>query len=182
MKEQEQAKYEKIWEFDQYRKHSPGEALVEQAVNKMGMELGDSVIDFGCGTGRPAQYFHQLGFYVIGVDFAFNCRDPDTEFRFEQKCLWEPMDLNADYGFCTDVMEHIPPGFVDQTLAEISKSVNKACYFQIATSRDGMGKLIGEKLHLTVENTEWWSNKLQQHFTSVLNVRCNNKYIGIGLK
>lgn len=182
MREQEQAKYEKIWKFPQYRKHAPGEFLVPEAVNKMGMEQGASVIDFGCGTGRAAQYFHNLGFYVIGVDFASNCLDPDTHFRFEQKCLWEPMNLNADYGFCTDVMEHIPPAFVDRTLDEIAKSVNKACYFQIATSRDGMGRLIGERLHLTVEQPQWWYNKLQEFFPDVLNIRTNNKYIAVGFK
>lgn len=177
MKAQEQAKYEKIWSFSDYRKVSPGEILVENAISEMCMPEGASLVDFGCGTGRAAQYFKDLGFYVIGVDFASNCLDPDVDIIFRQKCIWEPMGLKSDYGFCTDVMEHIPPEYVDQTLSQISNTVRHHCYFQIACRKDGYGRLIGEPLHLTVRTAKWWENTLSEHFTSVRVCKADNSKI-----
>ena len=166
--ESERAKYERMWQHDQYRRKAPGESLVEDAINALGMQSGDSVIDFGCGTGRPAAKLQQRGMAVAGADFADNCLDPGVSIPFYRACLWElPQDLSADFGFCTDVMEHIPAYYVCNVLAEIKRTTRRGCYFQIATRPDVMGKLIGETLHMTVHDAERWRSQLAQHWDSV---------------
>ena len=170
MRQTEQAKYEKVWTHDRYRQNAPGEKRVAHAIKALGMPIGSSVIDFGCGTGRPAFALQKLGFTVIAVDHAANCLDTQVKgmLNFCQHCLWElPDDLTAEYGFCTDVMEHIPPDYVELTLASIRKAVG-AVYFQISTRPDGLGKpLIGEPLHLTVQNKDWWEEQLRLHWVDV---------------
>jgi len=155
--QEEKAKYERVWTHKVYRNTAPGEKLVQEAITHMGMEMEDSVIDFGCGTGRAAQLFWDLNFEVTGVDIAENCLDPSINIPLQIGCLWEPINLRAKFGFCTDVMEHIPPEHVEKTLDNIWTCIEEGVFFQIATRRDGFGpRLIGEPLHLTIKPAEFW--------------------------
>lgn len=166
--DRERNKYERMWDVKAYRNHSPGESLAQKAFTEMGMRINDKLIDFGCGTGRPAAQFQRLGAAVTGIDHATNCLDPDVNINFLKCCLWDlPPDLAAMYGYCTDVMEHIPPEKVDAVLSEIRRVVRNKVFFQIATFPDGMGKRIGETLHLSVHGPEWWKAKLSEHWGSV---------------
>lgn len=167
--ERERQKYERMWDVKAYRNYAPGEALAQQAFTEMAMRKGDKLIDFGCGTGRPATQFQLLGVAVTGIDHVNNCLDADVNINFLRCCLWDlPPDLLADYGYCTDVMEHIPPEKVDAVLSEIKRVVRNRVFFQIATFPDGMGKRIGETLHLSVHGPEWWKAKLSEHWGSVI--------------
>ena len=167
--ERERNKYERMWDVTAYRNYAPGEALAQRAFSEMGMRKGDKLIDFGCGTGRPAAQFQRMGASVIGIDHASNCLDPNVNINFLKCCLWDlPPDLESDYGYCTDVMEHIPPEKIDEVLSEISRVVRNKVFFQIATFPYGMGKRIGETLHLSVHGPEWWTAKLRKHWGSVI--------------
>jgi len=177
LEDQERSKYERMWDIDRYRKNAPGERLVEDAIRRMKAKEG-FVIDFGCGTGRAAQAFKDRGFGVAGIDIAENCLDEGIEVPLFVQTLWEPFGLSGDYGFCTDVMEHIPPEKVGAVLSNIAASVDK-CYFQIATFHDGMGKLIGETLHLTVKSAPWWREKLEEHFEWVATNQTNGGVIAV---
>lgn len=166
--ERERNKYERMWEVEAYRNYAPGEALAKQAFVELGMSKGDTLIDFGCGTGRPAAQFERMGADVIGIDHVTNCLDVDVNIELVQSCLWDlPKDLSAMYGYCTDVMEHIPPEKVDDVLSEIRRVVSGKVFFQIATFPDGMGRRIGETLHLSVHGPEWWSDTLSKHWSHV---------------
>jgi SAM-dependent methyltransferase len=165
----EQRKYERMWTFESYRKYSPGERLFERGLAELGIEQGDSVIDFGCGPGRATAMFAERGFNVIGVDIAANCLDPNLRVvPFMQANLWElPADLSADYGYCCDVMEHISPDKVDAVLSEISRCTRRRVFFNISFSDDNFGALIEDHLHLSVHSPEWWLAKLKEHFAEV---------------
>ena len=152
----EQEKYEEIWKHDVYRKLAPGELMVDDALVALGMAPGDSVIDFGCGTGRAAQKLKTLGYKVTGVDFAANCLDVGVDIDFKQACLWQLPDIKADWGYCTDVMEHIPTEKVLDVVKGIAERSEKGVYFNIATRDDALGGRIGRKLHMTVMPAQAW--------------------------
>jgi hypothetical protein len=163
----EAKRYEQVWTFPVYRKSAPGSDAVDEFVSLTGPA---SVVDFGAGTGRPAAAIAEAsGAAVTLVDFAGNCRDdrPDIlALPFSMSCLWDlPGSIYAEWGFCTDVMEHIPPEYVDDVLANIAGAVERGCYFRISTTPDAMGrKLVGSPLHLTVQDHEWWHGKLMPYF------------------
>lgn len=162
----EQAKYERMWEVSQYRSYSPGEKTLP-AIEGL-MKEGSSVADFGCGTGRAAQRLRSRGFDVTGIDFAQNCLDKDVDIAFKQACLWDlPSDMLFDYGFCTDVMEHIPPNKVNATLKCIHGATRAGTFFQIATFKDRFGEQIGERLHLSVQPAEVWESVLKKFWPQV---------------
>lgn len=157
----ERAKYERMWALPEYRVWSPGEDSAEEAMSIFGTS---SVIDFGCGEGRALDKFLGAGMETVGIDLVRLREEGVIE-----ACLWDlPVELDiAAWGFCADVMEHIPTDKVDAVLSNIAGKVRLGCYFRISTEPDGMGALIGERLHLTVRDAIWWGKRVQEHFAQV---------------
>ena len=104
------------------------------------------------------------------VDFAPNCLDADIvpmletqkhTLKFVEADLSELLPVQAAYGFCTDVMEHIRPHHVDRVLSNCLSAAQHV-FFQISTVDDKASELVGHKLHLTVRPFEWWLTKAQR--------------------
>jgi hypothetical protein len=152
----ERDKYRLMWQFDGYRDIAPGEqcaAIAARFFDKPG-----PVIDFGCGTGRSSLRLKELGFDVILVDFADNCRDDEAfGLPFVEWDMSHPCPLLAPFGLCTDMMEHIPTDDVDAVVTNIMTSAAKV-FFQISTVNDSFGAVIHQKLHNTVRPHEWWQS------------------------
>lgn len=180
--EGEKAKYEKAWSlFPEYRIRSPGENVMDLAIERMGMKSPESVCDFGCGPGRATQRFADLGFAAAGLDIADNCLDPGLDIAFRQVCLWDlPANLpQYDWGFCCDVMEHIPPERVDDVLAGIRRSTGKGAFFQVAFVDDLFGPYMGMRLHLTIRDSDWWAETLRRYWSEVELIWPMEKEIGV---
>ena len=156
----ERDKYRTMWRFDSYRDVSPGEVTVDaflEMANPDGL-----IIDFGCGTGRAALRMQERGHEVLGVDFADNCRDQEAmALPFLEWDLTRPCPARAPYGFCADVMEHIPPEHVDVVLENIFASAARV-FFRIDTEEDVCGALIKEHLHLSVFPHAEWRRRLER--------------------
>ena len=188
----ERYKYEAVWRCRDYRKHSPGEELVHDFLRRFNPPKDSAIIDLGCGTGRAAFAFAVEGFDVIAIDHAENCLDPEPAanqyVRFVRSNLWDenlPSTLDSDfigpptalipdfytssrpaYGYCTDVMEHIPRLKVWPTLINLSRIPNlRGIFFNISCMPDLFGeKILGEPLHLTVDTPGWWTDILLEIF------------------
>jgi SAM-dependent methyltransferase len=155
----EEEKYQRIWEMDAYRNLAPGEECVPKFLELIAP--GATVIDFGCGTGRAALKIATAGHQVTLLDFADNCRDKDAEsLPFIKWDLTRPIEVKATYGFCTDVMEHIPPLDVEAVITNIMRAAPRT-FFNISTVPDELGVLIGQHLHLTVRPHKWWRETFQ---------------------
>lgn len=151
--------YRLMWQYETYRKVAPGEHAVVRFLEVVQPTPGSQVIDFGCGTGRAAIALQAAGLSPVLVDFADNCRDMEAILLpFLEADLTKLLPMTAPYGFCTDVMEHIPPEDVRIVLMNIMASADRV-FFQISTVPDNMGALIGAPLHLSVHNADWWKNE-----------------------
>lgn len=160
----EHQKYTKVWESEQYRNSpSPGEAAVARGVLQ-GFCAGApaSIGDFGCGAGAAwwGMKIWGHGFQPLGVDIVDTGLTPLIVAP-----LWDLPQMHVDYGFCVDVMEHIPPEYVRRVINGIMESVKHTAYFQIAMFDDVFGpELLGQPLHLSVHDEAWW----RQMFASCL--------------
>lgn len=159
--ESEKAKYEAMWRQEPYRIVSPGMRSVEEATRLLGIKPGESVADLGCGLGRCAKWFQDQGFKAVGVDIASNALEHDVPFV--QCALWDTEKLpKVDYGFSSDVLEHIPPDRVADTLMAIRDACRIGCYLNIDTVPDAFGVLVGERLHLSIHPAQWWATLLTE--------------------
>lgn len=152
----EREKYQIMWQYDCYREVSPGEKNAEFFIEHFKPE--GLILDFGCGTGRAGIVFYDSGFDVLLIDFADNCRDHEAlKIPFLQWDLTKPLEVKSDYGYCTDVMEHLPTEAVESVISNIMNASGKV-YFQISTTEDHYGQLIDHHLHLTVKPHSWWKD------------------------
>ena len=169
---EEKRKYVKCWGVDDYRKYSPGEHLVDLFLETAKPADGATLVDWGCGTGRAAKRLSEAGMDVTMLDFADNCLDSDVKealsdnLRFIEQDLSEPgLNYPSEYGFCTDMLEHIPEEDIDTVLDNILNN-SQHVFFQISTVPDGFGahpQIVkdGERehLHLTVWDYQKWLRK-----------------------
>ncbi len=150
----EKDKYRVMWQFDGYREVSPGEQLVGeflQLVRPDGL-----IVDFGCGTGRASLAMSKAGHEVFLIDFADNCRDEEAVgLPFLEWDLTRPLPVRSNYGFCTDVMEHIPVADVETVISNIMEA-SETGFFQSSTVQDIYGDVIGERLHHSIHPHSWW--------------------------
>jgi SAM-dependent methyltransferase len=166
--ETEREKYERMWANPGYRRRAPGMEHAMGARQFLNMRAGDSIYDWGCGTMRATALFKACGLAATGIDFARNASEfPGVPFI--EACLWELPDMvPADWGFCSDVMEHIPPERVSEVLAGIAARTRRQVYFIISTQADRWGpKALGVPLHLTVKPNGWWIEEIRKAFPVV---------------
>ncbi len=161
--------YEKLWTHEEYRRVSPGTTSVNDFLAQARPPKGAAVLDLGCGTGQAGLMLAILGgLDVTLVDFAANCLDEDIRaalgpqahtLHFAQADLTRRLPMVAPYGFCADVLEHIPPQLVDAVLNNILMACEHV-WFQIATGAEVYGALVGHPLHLSQHPYGWWLRKL----------------------
>lgn len=151
----ERDKYRLLWQFDGYRDVSPGETSVDRFL-EVAKPTG-LIADLGCGTGRAGLKLASLGHDVILADFADNCRDHEAlRLPFVEWDMTKPGEIRAPFGFCADVMEHIPGADVKTVLSNIMQCC-ESVFFHISTVNDKFGAVIGAKLHNTVHPHYWWT-------------------------
>ena len=174
--------YEKMWTHEDYRKVAPGEHYAYRFVDWAKPPEDSRIIDFGCGTGRGALLLQVLTTsHILALDFASNCLDKNVKalglVTFKQHDLREPLQEPVhDYGYCTDVLEHISPEDVEKVLQNIFVAARRV-FLAISTVPDHFGPAIaGEPLHLTVKPHSWWKETLEK-----MGVRIDREQEGDGV-
>ena len=166
---EERLKYEKAWSLPKYRNQSPGERSVEDFLT---FYEGGSVVDIGCGTGRASLKIKEAGVPEVKMfDIAENCLDENVpKDTLVLGCLWEDEIPSAAWGFCCDVMEHIPEEKVDAALDNIKRNTKNA-YIRIHLGHDVFGPTyLKQPLHLTVQPVSWWMDKITDRWDSVFHI------------
>lgn len=162
----ERLKYQKMWRVPQYRRFSPAEKEAERVLRWLDKHAAKHIIDLGCGSGRLALKIADAGYSVRMIDIAENCLDREVadnlspSLTFETGCAWstDVWRMRADAVICIDMLEHIPPEFVDDVVLNLHCMAPHG-YVNAALYKDGFGQRIRERLHLTIQPAHWWHAK-----------------------
>ena len=149
LKTQEREKYADIWSLPDYGKQSPGQYWTDLFVDIATPKAGQSLVDLGCGQGAAGLSLEaRFRLQVAYLDLVnLGGLEP-----FIEQALWEPLpplnpwgDSRYDYGYCCDVLEHIPEAF---TMLSVKNALN-ACdrvFFSISFMPDHFGKFVEEPI------------------------------------
>jgi len=107
-----------------------------------------SILDFGCGKGRLVQRLTE-----DYPDIAVSGYDPGNK-EFDTSLDNTKVDLIIS----TDVLEHVEPEHIDQTLEYLSNK-SRYIYHLIALSPAKLILPDGRNAHLIQESPEWWKKK-----------------------
>ena len=104
-----------------------------------------TILDFGCGTGGLAQGIKETysNLEVTGYDPG----NPKYSESLDNK--------KFDMIVSTDVLEHIEPAYLNDTLSYLSKRCN-LCYHLIALAPSTVILPDGRNAHLIQESAAWW--------------------------
>lgn len=105
-----------------------------------------SVIDYGCGTGKLAE--------ALAPTFL-SCHEYDPGVAGKD-VMPEPADIVC----CTDVLEHVEPEFVQNTLKQIWLLARRGAYLSIALKPASKILIDGTNAHWTVRSDVWWSEQI----------------------
>lgn len=161
----ERDKYAEISILPEYNVVHPGEESADWFMKVVKPRVGETLIDIGCGTGGAGLKLQKFGLRVTWLDLVNVRLDPKIDRKdFIHTTLWDrqwPLNrrMGWDYGFCCDVMEHLPPEYT-MLVADRIISCCRTAWLQIACVPETHGALINKPLHLTVENFEWWRDRL----------------------
>jgi SAM-dependent methyltransferase len=109
-----------------------------------------SILDFGCGKGEMIKSLKEKypNIQVYGWDPAFNSQ----------------IDLpdQVDMIISTDVLEHIEPNLLDETIDDLLKRTNKLMYHLVACHKARTILPDGRNAHLIIETPDWWQQKFRK--------------------
>lgn len=107
-----------------------------------------SILDFGCGSGNLVATMTELY-----PNMSIQGYDPGNNL-FNQNIDLVKVDLLVS----TDVLEHIEPEFIDDTLKFLSTK-SRYFYHLIALAPSSTVLPDGRNAHLILESPAWWRNK-----------------------
>lgn len=107
-----------------------------------------SLIDFGCGKGDLHKELAKTMKKTAGYDPGM------PEFETLPSDTYESL-------VALDVLEHIEPEMLDETLKTISDLFTKSCYLIVAAYPAKKYLPDGRNAHLIIESFDWWKEKLE---------------------
>ena len=108
-----------------------------------------SILDFGCGKGNFLIALKEQYPDIETVGF-----DPGNE-------IFSVLPDKVDMIYSSDVLEHIEPDHLIDTLVDLKTRCSKVMYHLIACHPAKRGMSDGRNAHLIIENPDWWRSKLQ---------------------
>lgn len=129
-----------------------------------------TILDIGASTGAAVEKLNARGKSALGLETSFFAVTRANQFK--RPVLWGestriPFPNNhVDIVMSTDMMEHLRPEDVEQSISEACRVASKYVAMKISSMDEaaGWGKKVGvDNLHLTVQPIEWWQEKFLSH-------------------
>ena len=124
---------------------------------------GARVLDAGCGHGKVAVSLSEAGYLVTCCDLTDAGLVPAARaLTFIPASLWRGVSGTWDWGWCIDVLEHLPTQFTMLAVARLLEVCRDGVFLVISLMPDEMGVWVGRPLHLTTQPYGWWKDSLEE--------------------
>lgn len=141
---------------------------------QLGIERGESILDFGCAKGFIVKAMRLLGRDAYGVDvseYAIEKVDGAVAKYVDLIKVGGPIPVRChtaqyDWGLAKDVLEHVSYDMISDVLAELARKCSRLF---VAVPLGGNGKYVVDAYnrdvtHMIKEPLEWWTDILEKHF------------------
>jgi 2-polyprenyl-3-methyl-5-hydroxy-6-metoxy-1,4-benzoquinol methylase len=167
--------YASLWSaVPAYGDHAPGEHYLPTFLDMAKPFAARTILDAGTGSGKGALALQRQGFDVRLCDVTdAGLVDEAKALPFTQACLWHdlspitrafghPGRTKADYVYCCDVLEHIPPQFTMLVIDQMLRVAHLGLFLAVSLVPDQFGAWAGTSLHHTVQPFTWWRDSVQE--------------------
>jgi 2-polyprenyl-3-methyl-5-hydroxy-6-metoxy-1,4-benzoquinol methylase len=121
------------------------------------------ILDAGCGAGIHLKRLLRKGYDVFGIEISEVCCKKflqDTPHENTDILTYSKKGVKYAGLICMDVLEHIDPLHMEETVKALSLLAPKA-FFGIANHSDVINSI---ELHLITEDSIWWVNRLAKYY------------------
>lgn len=128
--------------------------------------INGKILDAGCGEGIHLKRILKNGYNAFGIELSQVCCQrylTGTPHANTDIISFAKENKRFDGLICMDVLEHIPPANIKETLAAIS-NMSDSAFLGIANHSD---IICGEELHLIQESKDWWIDLLEHYYKNV---------------
>jgi ubiquinone/menaquinone biosynthesis C-methylase UbiE len=131
-----------------------------------------SLLDVGCGDGAFVYWCKQNNIEAYGLDISSK---PKFEIIFYQGVATSlPLhDNSVEYITAFDLLEHLSKDDLKIAMNEFKRVSTKGLIASLSYVK--ASEILGENLHLIIENKEWWTSFLKQYGDLIL---INKKFDG----
>lgn len=131
------------------------------------------IVDIGCGSGRDAKIFDELGVQVLGIDFCSNLLEiakkqaPHGQFQLMdvENIAFEQNSFEGAWAGC--ILSHIPKAKIPAVLKKIHFILKNEGYFYV-TVKKGEGELIEKDTRYESQVEKFWSFFEEEEFKNFL--------------
>jgi hypothetical protein len=125
----------------------------------------DTLCDWGSGDGRAARKFKDKHLRVECIDIAANA-NKYFDGVVHVAPIWNPPIGDKLYvlGYCTDVMQYVPPSMVLPTLRIIKRHTVDECWFAIPYYTKPVPGITTSGLIKTNRPASWWVSQFAEVF------------------
>lgn len=107
-----------------------------------------SFLDFGAGKGHTSA--------TISNTY------PEIDlYTFDPATFPIPLPEQVEFTYSSDVLEHVEPNLIDETLQDLCNRSTRYQYHLIACHPAKKALSDGRNAHLIIEDPAWWKNKIQ---------------------
>lgn len=146
----------------------PHKPKINYVINWSGQK--NKILDIGCGRG---EYLREVSKNnsVFGIELSKSCCDKYLK-DVNHECIdiisyCDKLDFMYDKAYCVDVLEHIRPNELDETLMKISQISNEFMFLVCSGSDIKMGV----ELHVSNHTFEEWEKILSKYYTITKSIK-----------
>tara|TARA_R110002153_G_scaffold104366_1_gene242139 strand:+ start:293 stop:832 length:540 start_codon:yes stop_codon:yes gene_type:complete len=155
---------EQLTELHNRSKFGSGESIPNIVSEILENKNITSILDFGSGKGLTSNALAEKY-----PDIKLYTYDPVTS----------PINLpqSVDMIYSSDVLEHVEPKLIDQTLTDLFNRASKYQYHLIACHPAKKKLNDGRNAHLIIETPSWWKSKLEMFGWTVEYEKITERYV-----